>query len=368
MKKIPILDLYPQHKKLKRDIFKRWKKLCNSSSFVLGREVAEFEEEFAAYCGAKYAVGVSSGTSALHIALEALHCKNKTVMTSPFTFIATAETILHSGGKINFKDIEKDYYTINPDQIAPSVSSSDVIIPVHIYGQGADMDSIMKIASENNLKVIEDCAQAHGAEYKGKKAGTFGDAGCFSFYPAKNLGAYGEAGCVICSDRELAELMKRLRAHGSKDKYYHTEVGYNYRIDALQAAVLRVKLKYLDEWNLARAEHARIYNKLLAGTQVTTPKTREGCSHVFHQYSVVTPRRDALADYLNQNGIGTAVHYPIPLHLQPVFSFLGHKKGDFPISEELSSGCLSLPVYPEIKNSHIEYVCGKIIEFYEKEN
>ncbi len=366
MKEIPIVDLYPQHKKLKKDIFKKWKKLCNSSSFVLGSEVSDFEEEFASYCGAKYAVGVSSGTSALHIALEALHCRNRNVTTSPFTFIATAETILHCGGKINFKDIEKVYYTINSDQVASSVSSSGVIIPVHIYGQGADMDSIMKIALEKNLTVIEDCAQAHGAEYKGKKVGTFGDAGCFSFYPAKNLGAYGEAGCVICNDRELADLMKRLRAHGSKDKYYHTEIGYNYRIDALQAAVLRVKLKYLDEWNQARAANALLYSKLLSETPVTTPKIRPGSTHVFHQYSIVVPKRDALSDYLGRNGIGTAVHYPVPLHLQPAFSFLGHKKGDFPVAEELSSGCLSLPVYPELKDSQIEYVCEKIAEFYEK--
>lgn len=358
-------NLAAQYKYLKKDIFKRWSKLCDATSFILGEEVAKFEEEFAAYCGRKYAVGVCSGTSAIHLALEALGARGKKVISTPMTFIATSEAILHARGQICWADVDSRYYTIDPDKINELLpSEAEIIVPVHLYGMMADMGRIMDIATRNNLKVVEDCAQAHGAEYNGKKAGSIGDIGCFSFYPGKNLGAYGDAGCIVCDDKATAELIKRLRTHGSLDKYYHTEIGYNYRLDALQAAVLRIKLKYLDEWNEKRRENAALYNEALKDLPVKTPKEKSNTVHVYHQYSILAPQRDNLKEKLKEAGISTAIHYPIPLHLQPSFSFLGHKKGDFPESERITSECLSLPMCPELKKNQIEYIADKIKEFY----
>ncbi len=363
MKKIQMVDLSIQYKYLKKDIWKRWKKLCNSSSFILGEEVSKFEEEFASYCGRRYAIGVSSGTSALHLALEAVDAKGKGVITTPLTFIATCEAIIQAGGNIKFQDVNPLYYTISPDKI--NAEDAEIILPVHLYGQPAEMDAIYNIADEHNLKIIEDCAQSHGAEFKGRKAGTFGKVGCFSFYPGKNLGAYGDAGCVVCDDKEIADLIRRLRTHGSMDKYYHTEVGYNYRLDALQAAVLRIKLKYLDEWNESRREKAELYNLALKDLPVKAPAVHKDALHVYHQYVILAPQRDKLIMKLAEDAISTAVHYPVPVHLQPSFSFLGYTEGDFPESERVSKECLSLPMYPELKPSDIEYIADKIKEFYE---
>ncbi|MFC2061243.1 DegT/DnrJ/EryC1/StrS family aminotransferase [Elusimicrobiota bacterium] len=325
-----------------------------------------FEEEFAEFCGTKYAVGVCSGTSALHLALEAVGCRGKQVITTPLTFIATCEAVNQAGGKIKWVDVHPEYYTIDPGQIKDSdLAESEVLLPVHLYGHPADMGSIMGAAERHNVKVIEDCAQSHGAEFKSRKTGTFGKAGCFSFYPGKNLGAYGDAGCVVCDDKETVDLIRRLRTHGSTDKYLHTELGYNYRMDALQAAVLRVKLKYLNEWNEARREKAELYNEALKDLPVSTPKVCENMTHVFHQYVIIASQRDELKAKLNEDGISTAVHYPVPLHLQPSFSFMGYKKGDFPVAERVTKSCLSLPMYPELKASQIEYISDKIKEFYE---
>ncbi|MFH1416282.1 MAG: DegT/DnrJ/EryC1/StrS family aminotransferase [Elusimicrobiota bacterium] len=364
-KHIPMVDLAAQYKYLRRKVFKRWKKLCSSTSFILGKEVAGFEEEFAEYCGRKYAVGVSSGTSALHLALEVLGCRGKNVITTPLTFIATCEAVVHAGGNIIWADVHPEYYTIDPDSIESlNPSESDIILPVHLYGQPAQMDRIMDIAKAHNLKVVEDCAQSHGALFNGKKAGTFGKLGCYSFYPGKNLGAYGDAGCIVCDDKDTAELVKRLRTHGSMDKYYHTEIGFNYRLDALQAAVLRVKLKYLDEWNMARREKADFYNESLSGLPVKTPLENTDARHVYHQYSIMAPERDKLARKLAEDGISTAVHYPIPIHLQPSFAHLGYGEGSFPVTEKIARECLSLPIYPELKLSDMEYISDRIREFY----
>ncbi len=363
-----MVDLSIQYKYIKKDIFKRWEKLCRSSSFILGEEVIKFEEEFAHFCGRKYAVGVSSGTSALHLALEAMGCRGKNVITTPLTFIATCEAVIQAGGNIKWADVSPEYYTISPDRIRElSPSEAEIVLPVHLYGQPASMDAIVDIACENNLKIVEDCAQSHGAKFKGKVTGSFGELGCFSFYPGKNLGAYGDGGCVVCDDKEIADFIRRLRTHGSKDKYYHTEIGYNYRLDALQAAVLRVKLKYLDEWNESRGEVAKYYNKALRerGLPITIPKTQEDTQHVYHQYSILAPQRDRLIMKLKEEGISTAVHYPIPVHLQPSFAYLGYGEGSFPEAERISRECLSLPMYPELKPLQVEYIADKIKEFYE---
>ncbi|MDA3792797.1 MAG: DegT/DnrJ/EryC1/StrS family aminotransferase [Elusimicrobia bacterium] len=365
MKKIPMVDLGAQYKYLKKDIFKRWEKLCDSTSFILGKEVSEFEREYAEWAGTKYAVGVSSGTSALHLALEAVGVKGKKVITTPFTFIATCEAVVQAGAEVVWADIDDKSYTIDPVEIEKKIDEDTAcILPVHIYGYPADMDKINKIADKHNLSVIEDCAQAHGAKYKGKKVGTMSDVAGFSFFPGKNLGAYGDAGGITTDDKEKAELIKRLRAHGSSKKYHHTELGYNYRLDALQAAVLRVKLKYIDEWNEARRENVEIYNEALKDTPLTLPRVSENIEHVYHQYSVLAPDRDKLQDKLGRDNIATGIHYPIPVHLQPSFKYMGHKKGDFPVAERISESCISLPIYPELKSSQIEYIADKIIEFY----
>ena len=365
LKNIQMVDLFIQYKYLKEEIQKKWDKLCTASHFILGEEVEKFEDEFASYCGRKYAIGVCSGTSALHLALEAAGGRKKEVISTPFTFIATSEAIIHSGGRIKWVDIENNYYSIDPLKIESQITSeTGIVLPVHLYGHPAKMDTIMEIAKRFNLKVIEDCAQSHGAIYKNKKVGSYGDIACFSFYPGKNLGAYGDAGCIVCDDKETADLIKRLRTHGSRDKYYHTEIGYNYRLDALQSAVLRIKLKYLDEWNEKRRRNAALYNNLLEGVPVRTPAVSDDVLPVFHQYAILVKDRDKLIAKLKEDGISSAVHYPVPLHLQPSFSFLGYKKGDFPVAEEIAKTCLSLPMYPELKSEQIEYITDKIKEFY----
>ncbi|MEA3506713.1 MAG: DegT/DnrJ/EryC1/StrS family aminotransferase [Elusimicrobiota bacterium] len=367
MRKIPMVDLGIQYKYLKKDIFKQWEKLCNSTSFILGREVTDFENEYARWAGTEYAVGVSSGTSALHLALEAVGVKGKKVITTPFTFIATCEAIVQAGGEVVWADIDEKTYTIDPAKIKDKIDGDTVcILPVHLYGHPADMDKINRIANENNLSVIEDCAQAHGAKYKGRKAGTMGDVAGFSFFPGKNLGAYGDAGAVVTDSKEKAELIKRLRVHGSAEKYHHSELGYNYRLDALQAAVLRIKLKYIDEWNEARRENVELYNEALRDTPLTLPEVSEGAEHIYHQYSVLAPDRNALMEKLAADNIATGIHYPIPLHLQPSFKYKGHGKGDFPVAEKVAESCISLPMYPELKSSQIEYIADKIREFYGK--
>ncbi|MGM0440913.1 MAG: DegT/DnrJ/EryC1/StrS family aminotransferase [Elusimicrobiota bacterium] len=364
--KIQMVDLGVQHRALEDEIFKKWKELCDSTSFILGEEVQKFEQEFAEFCGTEYAVGVSSGTSALHVALEAVGCRDKEVVSTPFTFIATSEAIVQAGGNIKWVDIHPDYYTVAEDELEKSVNSNTgVILPVHIYGHPAPMDKIMELAETYDCKVIEDCAQSHGAKFKGRKTGSIGDLGCFSFYPGKNMGAYGDAGCVVTDDEELARKVRNLRAHGAPEKYYHTDLGFNYRLDALQAAVLRIKLKHLKKWNESRRKIAELYTRALEDTPLKLPQTDKDSIHVFHQYSILTEKREELSEKLEKDGIATAMHYPIPLHLQPSFEFMELGRGTFPVAEKVASRCLSLPMYPELSEEKVNYITDKIKEFYE---
>ncbi len=364
--KIQMVDLGVQHRALEKEIFKKWKELCDSTSFILGDEVQKFEHEFAKFCGTRYAVGVSSGTSALHVAIEAVGCEGKDVVSTPFTFIATSEAIVQAGGDIKWVDIHPDYYTLDGEKLEQKVTKkTGVILPVHIYGHPAPMDKIMELAETYDCRVIEDCAQSHGAKFNGQTTGSIGDLGCFSFYPGKNMGAYGDAGCVVTNDKNLACKVRNLRAHGAPKKYYHTQLGFNYRLDALQAAVLRIKLKHLKKWNESRRKIAKLYTQALEDTPLKLPRTQKDVVHVYHQYSVLTDKRKALSKKLEKDGIATAMHYPIPLHLQPSFDFMELGKGSFPRAEKVAARCLSLPMYPELSEEKINYITDKIKEFYE---
>lgn len=331
----------------------------------MGENVQEFEKEFAEFCRVKYAVGTSSGTAALHLAL--LVCgirQGDEVITVPYTFTATAEAISHCGGKVVFVDIEERSYTVDTTKIENAITKrTKAIIPVHLFGQPADMDRIIAIAEKHNLFVIEDACQAHGAEYKGRRVGSLGDIACFSFYPGKNLGAYGDAGMVVTNNKEFAEKLRLLRDHGRDKKYYHRVEGYNYRLDAIQAAVLRVKLRHLDEWNRKRRENAQLYDQLLEGGGVRTPVEMGYAGHVYHLYVIRTEKREELYRKLNERGVSVAIHYPLPLHLQEAYVYLGWKKGDFPVSEICSEEMLSLPMFPELTKDEIEEIVRLIRKF-----
>ncbi|MFC1557967.1 DegT/DnrJ/EryC1/StrS family aminotransferase [candidate division KSB1 bacterium] len=357
--KIPLLDLKAQYLSIKDEINNTIKEIIENSSFILGKPLIKFEQEFAEYCYTQYAAGVSSGTTALELALLALDIgKDDEVITVPHTFIATAEAISHCGAKIKFVDIDEDLYTMNAELLESAVTGrTKAIIPVHLYGQTADMDPILKVAKKYNLKVIEDAAQAHGAEYKNKRAGSIGDAGCFSFFPGKNLGAFGDAGMVITNNEKTAEKIALLRNHGRKEKHTHIIEGFNYRMDALQAAVLSVKLKYLDGWSKKRRKHASFYNELLADTDVVTPKVADYSKHVYHIYCIRSKVRDKIIIALNDHNIAAGIHYPIPLHLQPCYEYLSYKKGDFPVTEKITQEILSIPIYPELTDEQINLIC-----------
>ena len=363
---VPIVDLKAQYDSIKDEIREALDNVLNSCSFVLGKQVAMLEEEFAEYCQAKYCVAVNSGTSALHLALLAHGIgQGDEVITVPHTFIATVEAISYTGATPVFIDINQETYNIDPSKIASRVTDkTKAILPVHVYGQSADMDPILEIAEKHNLVVIEDACQAHGAEYKGRKAGCIGNAGCFSFYPSKNLGAYGEGGAVTTDEEAIYRRIRTLRNHGESERYFHQSIGYNYRMDAFQGAVLRVKLDHLDEWVEARRKNARLYNELLKETQVITPIEPDFARSVFHLYVVRVKNRDALQKYLNDNKIGTGLHYPLPIHLQESYHSLGYKKGDFPISEKISKEILSLPMYPELSDGQVRHVISAIKGFY----
>jgi len=371
MNSIPLLDLKKQYKTIKKDVSAALKGVLEAQSFILGKEVEALEREMAAYCGTKFAVGVASGTDAIQLALRAAGVSAlDEVITVPFTFIATAEAISNLGAKPVFVDIDIKTYNMDPALIEKAVTpKTKAIVPVHLYGQAADMDAIMEIAKRRDLKVIEDCAQAIGATYKGKKAGAFGDAGCISFFPSKNLGGFGDGGMVVTDNEELYKQVKLLRVHGSTSKYSHSILGYNSRLDNLQAAVLRVKLKSLDKWAEGRRENAAYYNKQLSKIRgITTPFVRQDCEHVYHQYVILAEdaKRDNLVEFLNSGGIESRVYYPIPLHLQECYRGLGYKKGDFPNSEKASIGTMALPVYPELKRSDKKMIVNKIKEFYSR--
>jgi len=412
--RIPLVDLKKQYESIKPEIDSAIQAVINESAFTLGKYVESFEEDFAKYCGAKYCIGVSSGTDALHLALRACGIgRGDEVITVPNTFIATAEAISMTGAKPVFVDIDERTYDMDPQKlreflevncnINPKTSSwadrqtgrlVKAIIPVHLYGQPCQIDSALEIAEQYNLKVIEDACQSHGAVYyrcqmpdaryrmedfgyklrtknfqlstlnaKPCRVGSLGDAGCFSFYPGKNLGAYGDGGAVITNNPEIAQKLRLLRNHGEESKYIHLIEGYCNRLHAMQAAILSVKLKRLDEWNRKRRENALAYDHLLKDTDIITPYVHNNVEHVYHVYVIRVKNRDGLRRALDLEGIATGIHYPIPLHLQPAYRDLGYKRGDFPMTERVAEEILSLPMFPELTQEQIEYIVKKIKDF-----
>ena len=362
---IPLLDIKRQYKEIGSEIQEAVLNLLESGNYVLGPAVQRFEAEVAEYCGSDYAISCASGTDALLLALMAFEIsEGDEVITTPYSFFSTASVIWRLGAKPVFCDIDPVTYNINPCLIEAKITKkTKAILPVHLYGQTADMTKINEIAMRHNLFVIEDAAQALGAEYKGKKSGTLSNIGCFSFFPTKNLGGYGDGGMMVTNNKELADKMKMLRVHGSSPKYYHKVVGINSRLDAIQAAALSVKLKYLDQWNEARRRNAGLYNQLLSEKDIITPKEASACKHIYNQYTIRVKDRDNLREYLKVKGIATEIYYPLPLHLQECFKDLGYKKGDFPESESAAKETLSIPVYPELTEGEIREVASAICNY-----
>jgi dTDP-4-amino-4,6-dideoxygalactose transaminase len=333
----------------------------DSAQFILGTEVAAFEEAFARYCGVDHCVCVNTGTSALHLALLAAGVgPGDEVITVPNTFVATVAAIEYCGAKPVFVDIDPRYFTLDPANIERAITPrTKAILPVHLYGQTADMDPILQIAHRRGIAVIEDACQAHGAEYKGQRAGSIGDLGCFSFYPGKNLGAYGEGGAVVTKNAEFAAKIRMLRDWGQKSKYNHVLKGFNYRMEGIQGAILGVKLNYLERWTESRRRHAALYDRLLAGF-AHTPEARSDSRHVYHVYAIRSQNRAELQNELASQGIQTGIHYPIPVHLMEAYRELGHKEGDFPQAEKAAREVLSLPMYPELTNDHISTIAQAV--------
>jgi dTDP-4-amino-4,6-dideoxygalactose transaminase len=360
---IPFLNLKAQHQTLKSEILAAVSEVLDSTAFAGGSYVTKFEEEFATYCQTKYAVGVGNGTDALWFALLALGIgSGDEVITVPNTFIATAEAITYTGAKPVFVDIDEETYTMDPSLLEKAITpKTKAIIPVHLYGQMADMDRIMEIARKHKLPVIEDACQAHGAEYKGRRAGSIGDVGCFSFYPGKNLGACGEAGGCVTNNLELKNKMAMFRDHGQARKYYHNVVGWNGRMDGFQGAILSIKLKHLNSWTDSRRAHAKAYTQAFAHTRgVLTPKETAHNKHVYHLYVLRVKNRDNLLKTLADKGVNCAIHYPVPLHLQQAYAGLGLGKGSFPISERCSEEIISLPMFPELTPEDIQTVTREV--------
>lgn len=359
---IPFVDLRSQYASIQDEVAGAIQGVLDSCTFIGGEPLAAFEREFAAFCKTDFAVGVASGTDALHLTLRALGIgAGDEVITVANTFIATGAAIEMAGAQPVFVDIDPNFFTIDPALIEPAITSrTKAIIPVHLYGQTADMDPIMEIAQRCNLSVIEDAAQAHGAEYQGQRAGSIGNAGCFSFYPGKNLGAYGDGGAITTSDPKLVRRLLRLRDHGRSTKYEHAVVGYNSRLDALQAGILRVKLRHLEQWNRHRQQVAAWYQEGLRGAGLTLPDERPGAKHVYHLYVVTTSERDKLQRRLAAVNIATGIHYPVPLHLQPAFRHLGYRIGDLPHAEAAARRILSLPMFPELTRHQIARITGSV--------
>jgi dTDP-4-amino-4,6-dideoxygalactose transaminase len=364
---VPVLDLQAQYQSIKDEIDEAVLDVMASGYFVLGPNVKALEAEVAEYVGCRHGIGVASGTDALRLSLEALDIgPGDEVITTPFTFVATANTISHAGARPVFVDIDPRTFDIVPAQIEAAVTErTKAILPVHLYGQPAEMDAIMDIARRHNLYVIEDCAQAIGAEDGGRRVGTFGDLACFSFYPTKNLGAFGDAGMVTTNDPDLAERVTVLRQQGSKTRYYHDVLGFNSRLDEMQAALLRVKLRYLDDWQSRRGQIAVRYDDLLGELDVETPFVRLGVTHVYHQYTIRVARRDELIEFLRERGVGSMIYYPLPLHLQKMYHDLGYAEGSLPVSERAGREVLSLPIYPELTDEKVQTVVDTIGEFVE---
>jgi dTDP-4-amino-4,6-dideoxygalactose transaminase len=364
--KVPYIDLQRQAAQLRAELLEELAKVVDECTFVLGPHVSAFEEEFAKYLGVKHCVAVNSGTSALHLALRVLDIgPGDEVITTPFTFVATAWAIAYVGAKPIFVDVDPTTFNIDPAAVERAITPrTRAIIVVHLFGLPCDMDALVKICDRYGLVLVEDAAQAHGARYGGRMIGTFGRVACFSFYPTKNLGAIGEGGALVTDEPNIAVRARSLRDHGSDRKYHHVEVGYNYRMEGIQGAILKVKLKYLDQWNAERARLARLYIDLLSDTPLTLPRQNPGCIPVWHLFTVRCNRRDELKRYLEEHGVGTAIHYPIPLHLQPAFAHLGYKPGDLPVAEQLSRECLSLPLYPGLTEEEVKFVADTIRKFF----
>ncbi len=380
MTAVPLLDLKPQYAVIKTEIQKALNRVCDSQYFIMGPEVAALEEELAAYCQTEFSLGVSSGTDALLLAMMALGITaGDEVITTPYTFFATAGCVARLGARAVFVDIDPHTFNIDPTKIEAAITPrTKAIIPVHLYGQCADMSPIMDIAARHNLTVIEDAAQAIGAEYKNRRAGSLGHIGCFSFFPSKNLGAFGDGGAVTTNDPDLAERMRVLRVHGGQPKYYHKFVGGNFRLDALQAAVVRVKLKYLDDWTAARQRNAARYNQLFADDSRLIRPFEAGDSgqhahragstapwpgyrHIYNQYILrVGPKRDDLRAWLQEKTIGNEIYYPVPLHLQECFAEWGGRPGDYPVSEQAAAETIALPIYPDLTDEQLQTVAAAI--------
>lgn len=361
--KVPFLNLKAQYDGIAGEIESSIKEVLANCAFSGGPYVERFEDEFASFCGTSHAVGVGSGTEALWLALLALGVKaGDEVITAPNSFIATAEAISLAGAEPVFVDVEKVSYTLDPALIEGAITPrTKVIIPVHLFGQTADMDPILALARKYGLSVLEDACQAHGAEYKGKRAGSLGDAGCFSFYPGKNLGAYGEAGGVVTNDRQLADRIRMLRDHGQTRKYHHEMVGMNGRMDGIQGAILSVKLKYLGRWNEARRLNASRYDSALKALDlVITPEEMAYARHIYHVYAVRTTARERLIEFLAGKGIVCGVHYPVPIHLQRAYASRGGRKGSFPVAEQCAEDFISLPMYPELTEEQVLYVSSQL--------
>ncbi len=381
-RKVPLLDLKAQYACIKDEIKQAIDEVLESQHFILGPKVAKLEEDIAQYCNCRYALGVSSGTDALLLALMALEVgQGDLVVSTPFTFFATAGCVARLCAKPLFVDIDPYTFNISPaalENLLESLTKEELshvkaVIPVHLFGQTADMESIVPVCRKFGLRIIEDAAQAIGSEciFEGstRHAGSIGDIGCFSFFPSKNLGGIGDGGMVVTNDPDLHERMKILRAHGSQPKYYHKVVGGNFRLDEIQAAVLSVKLKYLDGWTEKRQKNAEVYDNLLGeikGDNLLLPKTITGNRHIYNQYCIRMQKRDELKAYLSENGVGTEIYYPVPMHLQECFSYLGNAKGRFPEAEAAAASSLALPIYPEIGREGLEYVAGVIKEFTEQ--
>jgi dTDP-4-amino-4,6-dideoxygalactose transaminase len=371
---IPMVDLKAQYKRYQAELDTAMRNVVQETSFILGKPVEEFERNFAKYCGVKECIGVANGTEAIELALTALGVNaGDEVITTPFTFIATIEGIVARGATPRFADIDAQNFCIDPHKITPWVNSkTKAILPVHLYGQMCDMPAIMNIAKQHNLKVMEDCAQAHGSKIEGKCAGAWGEAATFSFYPGKNLGAYGDAGAVVASDPEIVKQLKLLRNHGRTAKYMHDCLGRNSRMDGIQGAVLNVKLKYLNEWNQARLSKAQFYTEQLQslskrlGIEIICPKVGAPGSHVFHLYTIRLAQRDALAEALKKSGVECAVHYPVALHQQPALSYLKVALGTLPQAERAGREVLSLPLYPELLESDQTRIIKTIEHFFTK--
>ena len=362
--KVQFVDLVAQYQTIKPDVDAAMARVCERGDFILGEDVKLFEQEFAAFCKAPHCITVANGTEALHIALLACGVgPGDEVITCTHTFIATVLAIHEAGAKPVLVDCDPHYYTIDPAQVERAITPrTKAIIPVHLYGQPADMDPILEIARKHKLHVVEDACQAHGAEYKGRRCGTMGDIAAFSFYPGKNLGAYGDGGGITTTRADLAERSWLLRNYGQKVKYEHSLKGFNSRLDTIQAVVLRIKLRHLEQWNEARRQAAAKYDKLLAGMPLVTPKVAPYSKPVFHLYVVKVPDRKKQQAAFDAANVSHVIHYPIPVHLQPAFADLGYKQGSFPVAEELTPRIISLPIFPEITEAQIKQVAGACLK------